>query len=124
MTKRTKIIVGVFVGALVVAALAPSGDSKTTPTVPQERTAAYQIGMAHYAIKQRAKDPDAAQFRNERFLERGDTLIVCGEANLKNAFGGYIGFQPYVMINGAVLMRSDTKDVGEAVATQLFSRCR
>lgn len=128
MTKRTKVFLWVLIGSLLVAVVFPVGKSDETrasqPDIPRERSAAYQIGLAHFAIRQRAKDPDAAQFRNERFLERGDTSIVCGEANLKNAFGGYIGYQPFVMVNGTVLMQSDTKDVGEAVAAQLFARCR
>jgi hypothetical protein len=85
---------------------------------------AYQIGLAHFAVKRRAKDPDAVQFREERLVIRGDTAVVCGEANMKNAFGGYIGFRPYVMISGAVIMENDASEVGERVVNEFFKKCQ
>jgi hypothetical protein len=63
-------------------------------------------------IRGKLKDPDSAQFRNIRvaFIERRrgsgatsdfDEEIVCGEVNAKNAFGGYIGFSPFVWLSKA-----------------------
>ncbi|MXQ13978.1 hypothetical protein [Microvirga makkahensis] len=46
-----------------------------------------------------ALDPKAAQFR---YIRRGKPTpgrrSWCGEVNLKNRYGGYVGFRPYVVV--------------------------
>lgn len=48
------------------------------------------------AIRSRLRDPDSADFRNERFYSGGAAPVVCGEVNSKNGFGGYSGFQRFI----------------------------
>lgn len=45
-------------------------------------------------VAQQLKDPDSAKFRNlEAFDGEQGRVVVCGEVNAKNSFGGYTGFQ-------------------------------
>ena len=46
-------------------------------------------------IKEELKDPDSANFRNEKIIRKENRLYVCGEVNAKNSYGGYVGFMPY-----------------------------
>lgn len=43
------------------------------------------------------RDPSSAEFRNVRSFAMHDRndVIVCGELNGKNAYGGYTGYQPF-----------------------------
>lgn len=49
------------------------------------------------------RDPDGAQFRNEAMVSFG--LVrhsrYCGEVNVKNAAGGYVGYQPFIVFGGS-----------------------
>jgi len=51
------------------------------------------IDRAREAVVNRLKDPESAQFRNERVV--GKEGFVCGEVNAKNSAGGYVGFSSY-----------------------------
>lgn len=44
--------------------------------------------MAREFVTGALKDPDSAEFRNQRDF--------CGEVNSKNSFGGYVGFQRFI----------------------------
>ncbi len=98
--------------------------SQATEREAEKRTPAYQLGLAHFALKKRAKDPDAAKFRNETVHVKADTVAVCGPVNMKNGFSGYAGFQPYVMVRGAVIMESDASEVGDAVVNRFVEMCK
>lgn len=55
------------------------------------------------------KDPGSASYRNEEVRERSDgAVIYCGEVNAKNTFGGYVGFQRFVISGGSIQMESPT----------------
>lgn len=88
-----------------------------------ERTPGHQKGLAEFALKQRMKDPESAQFRDERMYTRGDTLVVCGEVNAKNSFGGYTGFKAFVSINGAAVTEDDAGELGAKVVNAMFAMC-
>ena len=46
-------------------------------------------------------DPSAVQTRNVRVFEAPNgNRIICGMANAKNAFGGYIGYQTFEIMRG------------------------
>ena len=51
---------------------------------------------AEELVKSKLKDPDSARFRNVRVTPYGSNHVVCGEVNGKNAYGGYVGFTPFV----------------------------
>lgn len=48
----------------------------------------------HAPLLSSLKDPESAQFRNERLTASG---ALCGEVNSKNSFGGYLGFKHYIL---------------------------
>lgn len=54
------------------------------------------LAAAEGAIKEALKDPDSAVFRNESVHRNGKNLIVCGEVNSRNGFGGFSGFKHFV----------------------------
>ena len=63
----------------------------TTPTTLSER----QEITFKSAIAELTREPEAVRFRGFRGYNTSDgDLIVCGEANAKNAFGGYVGYTP------------------------------
>ena len=54
------------------------------------------------------KDPEAAKLRNVFVSEskpldggKGGSLILCGEVNGKNSYGGYVGFRRFYSTGGA-----------------------
>jgi hypothetical protein len=51
-------------------------------------------------VAQNLKDPDSAQFRSLYLHKTKKRHILCGEVNGKNAFGGYGGFKPFVVVGG------------------------
>lgn len=55
------------------------------------------IETARSAVKQQLNDPSSAEFRNEKVYHDVRGLVVCGEVNAKNRFGGYTGYKPYVV---------------------------
>lgn len=54
------------------------------------------------AIKHELKDPSSAQFRWMQFahdIKPNDWFIkYCGLVNSKNSYGGYVGYQPFLVI--------------------------
>lgn len=44
------------------------------------------------------KDPDSAQFRNEKI---GVGNALCGEVNSKNGFGAYSGYERFISVNSS-----------------------
>lgn len=52
------------------------------------------------------RDPASAQFRNVKSVTNAEGTAVCGEINGKNAFGGYAGFQSFVVVNGRAWLQT------------------
>jgi hypothetical protein len=74
---------------------------------------------AKRAVEERLRDADSATFRNIfiRRTDNDDKRAACGEVNAKNAFGGFVGFTPFVVfftrsgdqtLKSPVLMASDS----------------
>lgn len=56
----------------------------------------YLISDAHQLLLSDLADPDAALFRNVSYVgEWSGRGVVCGEVNIKNRMGGYIGYRRY-----------------------------
>ena len=62
------------------------------------------------AIADSLKDPSSAQFRNVRLVEYLDGVVVCGDVNGKNSYGGYVGFTNFVSGTSSGTMRSTDSD--------------
>lgn len=52
---------------------------------------------AELNLRSLLKDPDSAKYRNQ-FLAQidGGNLMLCGEVNSKNSFGGFTGFKRFI----------------------------
>lgn len=96
---------------------------KVQQKLAEQKTPEYQIGLARFALKQRLRDPESAQFRNEKMFARGDTLTVCGEVNSRNGFGGLSGFKWYASSGGVVVMWDDADHINPKFVSGLFARC-
>lgn len=63
---------------------------------------------AEKRVASELRDPSSAQFRNVRVVDQVDgSQAVCGEVNAKNAYGGYVGFEPFVHVLGVVHIGDD-----------------
>jgi hypothetical protein len=62
-------------------------------TLSDAQEKAMRDGIAYHLV-----DPESARFRNLRSAKhiKTGTLLVCGEVNAKNRFGGYIGYTPFM----------------------------
>lgn len=70
------------------------------------------ILVAQKAVKGRLRDPESAMFRNEQVGRKdGQAVVICGEVNARNGFGGMTGYQRF-MSNGAdvTALESDMQD--------------
>ena len=71
----------------------------STHSISQENISNFVAKAKKQAISELA-DPDSAKFRNlevKEYTNKEDKrrLILCGEINAKNRFGGYAGFRPF-----------------------------
>jgi hypothetical protein len=55
------------------------------------------LAEAKKSLADKMKDPSSVQFRNVKLCETKG--MVTGEANAKNSFGAYTGFEPFVYAN-------------------------
>lgn len=65
--------------------------SSRTINVSSQKMKAYQS-----AVADTLRDPESARFRSVRVIREADgSDALCGELNAKNAYGGYIGYEPF-----------------------------
>jgi hypothetical protein len=91
----------------------------STPPTPEEaaRVAAAaehdRIRQAGYVLKGYAKDafrdPDSVQFAHLEVSKDG--LLLCGDANAKNGFGGFSGMHRFAYSRGAGLINDESADL-------------
>lgn len=48
-------------------------------------------------ITDKLRDPVAAQYRRVRTVVGSRDRAICGEVNVKNGYGGYVGFEPFAI---------------------------
>lgn len=62
------------------------------------------------ALKDTLTDEDSAKFRNEYLsmseIDGSTEIALCGEVNSKNQFGGYAGFQQYIVTTSDGVIRN------------------
>ncbi len=72
-----------------------AGVDKVGPEVPLPEVAQKSVAQS---VASQMKDPNSVEFQNWHAFENQNGLVVCGEINAKNSFGGYSGRQDYVFI--------------------------
>lgn len=56
------------------------------------------IEAAMSVVRQNMRDPESVRFRNVEVADSHPTRwLICGEFNAANGFGGYVGFQPFIV---------------------------
>ena len=80
--------------ALTVALLGGcAGIDKVGPEVSLPQEAQKVVSRS---VADQMKDPNSAEFRNWHAFQSQSGLLICGEANGKNSYGGYVGFTHFV----------------------------
>ncbi len=80
---------------------------------------------ARTALMSELKDPMSAQFTNLREVPLGEDMILCGEVNAKNSYGGYGGFRSFMSSKTATIMvKVDDPVLGPATQRVIDSLCR
>ncbi|HHA2858114.1 TPA: hypothetical protein ACOFDH_000487 [Stenotrophomonas maltophilia] len=100
---------------LLAAALAVSPDQAATDgDSPAER--------AQRLVAERMKDPAALQFRDVAYNAAAG--IACGQVNAKNAFGGYVGYQDFIVKGDFVLTRGEASAALQPLFDEAWRQCR
>ena len=99
-----------LIGLLAICPLASCG-SNEQPVAPEPEHVVEQPdpdavirAAAEDGVRNALKDPDSAKFRQVGVYRA--QKLVCGQVNSKNSFGGYSGFQDFV-IDGDTLYMAD-----------------
>lgn len=69
--------------------------------IPQQASAAdrtltaSELAIIENGVRVNFRDPEAARFKH--FAYTGQRNIYCGLVNGKNAYGGYVGYEPFMV---------------------------
>lgn len=106
----------------LVAGYAASVKTDLVNETPQQ-----VIEKGEKAIADTLKDPASAQFRNVRLVQYLDGVVICGEINGKNSYGGYVGFRDFVGgTNSGTIRHTDAAryaDITAATNTGIDTAC-
>lgn len=81
----------------VIVVAAYTQYAKFTELFLKNRPEELGLELTKNRVKQFLKDPDAAQFRNVRYVEfKSEGRLVCGEYNAKNSYGAFVGYQLFI----------------------------
>lgn len=109
---------------LLAAALA-TGQAAAPATATAPATPAVDgdaIATAQRKIADRLKDPEAARFRDVTY--NAETGVACGQVNTKNSFGGYIGYQDFVVKGDFAVTRNENSISLQPLFDEAWRKCR
>lgn len=70
------------------------------------------------SVKRQLKDPESVRFQKTRLSAYAGGLVLCGEVNAKNSFGGYVGFRRFVAgATSATTWEADRRHPDSAAAS-------
>jgi hypothetical protein len=106
-----------------------AGGSVCSQPAPSAKELAAFVKAAKANIMDRMKDPASVQFRN-LYVSRsgplgeapGGLLILCGQVNAKNTYGGYVGFKDFYAAE-VILQRVDPEEADSSFAPIAASFC-
>lgn len=68
------------------------------------------VWQAKQYLKNNTKIPDSLQYRNVKsFFGKDGNSYACGEFNIKNSHGKYIGFRRFIFNGHTILIEGETK---------------
>lgn len=80
------------------------------------RDQAMEKGME--SVRRQLKDPESARFQNTRLAAYAGGMVLCGEINAKNSYGGYVGFKRFVAGSiSATMQETDRRHPDVAAAS-------
>lgn len=97
--------VGMRIVLLSVALIALSACGQSDETKDQMNSIAH-VRVAKEKVQKSLIDPNSAEFRDVHVYRNGKGKIVCGFVNAKNRFGGFTGFEEFIVIGDAVALKS------------------
>lgn len=68
------------------------------------------------SVKRQLKDPESARFQNIQLTDHNGGLVLCGEINAKNSYGGYVGFKRFVAGTNSATMQETNRRHPEVAA--------
>lgn len=104
----------VLAAALLISAVSVHADD----------TRVYMLkNKAQELVKERLKDADSAKFQklSPHTLSNGG-IVICGEVNSKNKYGGYTGFQKFYSTGESVRFREDAPSTFDGVYQMVCSK--
>ena len=112
MRKPDGVTIALAVGAVVVwgglaLLLGKQKYDRDAPPLAWQAEKASLVSNAHALVSARLKDPDSAQFGEDRVLGNGPDQRICGSVNARNGFGGYAGADRYVVMGGMAYFGDD-----------------
>jgi len=98
-----------YLVALMIGVIAFSAEADTDKEFKQ-------IALAKTLVKARLKDPDAVKFQGiyANKLPNGN-LVICGEVNSKNKYGGYAGYQRFFSTGASVKFKEDSPETFDQI---------
>ncbi len=104
--------------------------SQIVMATPTQLTA-QQVHEVKSKVAALLRDPSSTEFRNIRAAnavleDNRNVIAVCGEVNGKNAFGGYVGFTPFLgsFENGIFTVKELASGEGrDLYAATIISSC-
>jgi len=103
-----------FIGILIVVLYANDMLSLTKPANPDQEFAQRAMASARDAMK----DPTSVKFKDLTVSSKGRCMY--GQILGRNSFGAYVGYQPFVWINGQTFI--DSNDDTDAMIAAIRAR--
>ena len=100
---------GLVIAAALVVVAGVAGCGKSDADKQREMDVNLKLLGEKY-IKAKLKDPSSAEFRNQFIGIKG---APCGEVNSKNSFGGFTGFQRYIVAGKDMAVTAQDMAPGE-----------
>jgi hypothetical protein len=110
-------------GVVVALGLASSAYAQSPIFTPEQRAEGEaQVRKAAEIIASTSRDPSSVTFRNvvvqKRVTKDGrEPITVCGEVNGRNGYGGFTGFQAFVLLG-------DNVEVGDSMGLPVSFLCK
>lgn len=99
--------------AFLILAIALAGCSGPSPEIQRESKERAMVMAAQDLVRATLKDPESAQFRNDRIRQFQGKDVACGEVNANNSFGGKTGFKRYVAANEVAVITEEAMEPAE-----------
>lgn len=90
----------------------PQGVNGPGPAAPEPNVAdlaAHQVA-AKAGMKAALREPGSAKYQDVQAYPLGDGYVFCGKVNAKNGFGGFTGFERFVVAGSVVATESQVAD--------------